>query len=76
MERAKFAGVYTHDGAGTIVVRYSWEQRKLGDYIVEYHEVTTENNQYPALTSSRKGLFLQTEYFAGNQIGYYVVPYR
>lgn len=31
MERAKFAGVYTHDGAGTIVVRYSWEQRKLGD---------------------------------------------
>ena len=58
-----------------------WEQRKLGDYIVEYHEVTTENNQYPALTSSRKGLFLQTEYFAGNQIasddntGYNVVPY-
>ena len=31
MERAKFAGVYTHDGAGTIVVRYSWEQRKLGE---------------------------------------------
>ena len=29
MERAKFAGVYTHDGAGTIVVRYSWEQRKF-----------------------------------------------
>ena len=29
MERGKFAGVYTHDGAGTIVVRYSWEQRKL-----------------------------------------------
>ena len=58
-----------------------WEQRKLEDYIVEYHEVTTENNQYPALTSSRKGIFLQTEYFAGNQIasedntGYNVVPY-
>lgn len=31
MERAKFAGIYTHDGAGTIVVRYSWEQRKLGE---------------------------------------------
>ena len=31
MERAKFAGVYTHDGAGTIVVRYSWEQRKVSD---------------------------------------------
>ena len=33
MERAKFAGVYTHDGAGTIVVRYSWEQRKLIDEV-------------------------------------------
>ena len=59
----------------------SWEQRKLEDYIIEYHEVTTENNQYPALTSSRKGIFLQTEYFAGNQIasddntGYNIVPY-
>ena len=58
-----------------------WEQRKLEDYIIEYHEVTTENNQYPALTSSRKGIFLQTEYFAGNQIasddntGYNIVPY-
>ena len=31
MERTKFAGVYTDDGAETIVVRYSWEQRKLGE---------------------------------------------
>ena len=31
MERTEFAGVYTHDGAGTCVVRYSWEQRKLGE---------------------------------------------
>ena len=58
-----------------------WEQRKLEDFIIEYHEVTTKNNQYPALTSSRKGIFLQTEYFAGNQIasedntGYNIVPY-
>ena len=29
MERTEFAGVYTHDGEGTPVVRYSWEQRKL-----------------------------------------------
>ena len=29
MERTKFAGVCTDDGAGTIVVRYSWEQRKV-----------------------------------------------
>ena len=59
----------------------AWEQRKLGDNIVEYMEVTTQNNQYPPLTSSRKGIFFQTEYFAGNQIasanntGYNIVPY-
>ena len=58
-----------------------WEQRKLGDNIIEYTEVTTKNNQYPPLTSSRKGIFLQTEYFAGNQIasdnntGYNIVAY-
>ena len=33
MERAKFAGVYTDDGAGTIVVRYSWEQRKFSELV-------------------------------------------
>ena len=58
-----------------------WEQRKLGDYIVEYTEKTTENNQYPVLTSSRKGIFFQTDYYDGNQIasadntGYNVVPF-
>ena len=38
---------------------HSWEQRKLGDNIVEYTEKTTENNQYPVLTSSRKGIFFK-----------------
>ena len=58
-----------------------WEQRKLGDYIIEYHEITTVNNQYPVLTSSRKGIFLQTEYYSGNRVasddntGYNIVPY-
>ena len=81
MERAKFAGLHTDDGAGTIVVRYSWEQRKLGDNIVEYTEKTTINNQYPVLTSSRRGIFFQTDYYDGNQIasadntGYNIVPY-
>ena len=59
---------------------YSWEQRKLDKLLEQYTEVTTINNQYPALTSSRKGIFFQTEYFAGNQIasqnnvGYNIVP--
>ena len=57
-----------------------WEQRKLDKYLEQYTEVTKINNQYPALTSSRKGIFFQTEYFAGNQIasdnniGYNIVP--
>ena len=60
---------------------YSWEQRKLGDYLIQYTEITTQNNQYPVLTSSRKGLFFQTDYYDGNQIaskdntGYNIVPY-
>ena len=59
----------------------AWEQRKLGGCIVEYNEVTTINNQYPALTSSRKGIFLQIDYFSGKQVasddntGYNIVPY-
>lgn len=59
----------------------SWEQRKLGDYLIQYTEITTQNNQYPVLTSSRKGLFFQTDYYDGNQIaskdntGYNIVPY-
>ena len=58
-----------------------WEQRKLGDNIIEYTEKTTINNQYPVLTSSRKGIFFQTEYYDGNQVasadntGYNIVPY-
>ena len=59
----------------------TWEQRKLGDYLIQYTEITTQNNQYPVLTSSRKGLFFQTDYYDGNQIaskdntGYNIVPY-
>ena len=53
MERAKFAGVYTHDGAGTRVVRYSWEQRKLGDIFEEYSE--KDHAELPALTIIQGG---------------------
>ena len=58
-----------------------WEQRKLGENLIQYTEITTQNNQYPVLTSSRKGLFFQTDYYDGNQIaskdntGYNIVPF-
>lgn len=58
----------------------AWEERKLGDYIIQYSEKTKQNNQYPVFTSSRNGLFFQKDYYKGNQIasedniGYNIVP--
>ena len=57
MERSKLIRIHIDDDKRQVVNVVTWEQRKLEDYIIEYHEVTTENNQYPALTSSRKGIF-------------------
>jgi len=65
------------------IVSYTlyWEQRKLGEYLIQYTEVTIINDQYPVLTSSRKGIFFQKDYYDGNQIasenntGYNIVPY-
>lgn len=59
----------------------AWEEKVLGEYIIEYNEKTTENNQYPVLTSSRKGMVLQTDYFkysnatTEDNIGYNIIPY-
>lgn len=57
-----------------------WKYSYLGDYINSYNEKTTVNNQYPVLTSSREGLFLQKDYFtrdvaSKDNTGYNVVPY-
>ena len=58
----------------------AWEERKLGNYIIQYSEKTKQNNQYPVFTSSRNGLFFQKDYYKGNQIasedntGYNIVP--
>ena len=49
--------------------------------MIQYTEVTIINDQYPVLTSSRKGIFFQKDYYDGNQIasenniGYNIVPY-
>lgn len=57
-----------------------WEEKKLGEYLIQYTEKTTVNNQYPVLTSSRKGIYLQDDYYgrqvaSENNIGYNIVPY-
>lgn len=55
-----------------------WEKVRLGEVIKEINERTTKNNEYPVLTSSRKGIFLQEDYFSKqvastNNIGYKIV---
>ena len=59
----------------------AWEQRKLGEYVIDYVEKTTVQNQFPVLTSSQKqGIVLQEKYFTNRQVttdnnrGYYVLP--
>lgn len=56
-----------------------WEVKPLSEYIVKHEEKTTVSDQYPVLTSSRKGLYFQTDYYKGqvaseNNAGYNVVP--
>lgn len=59
-----------------------WEKEKLGKYLIEYNEKSKRNNQYPILTSSRRGIMLQTEYYSNNQvtteenIGYNIMPFE
>jgi type I restriction enzyme S subunit len=57
-----------------------WENHKLGEVITEFNGKTEVNNQYPPLTSSRRGLFLQEDYFnrqvaSKDTTGYNIVPY-
>lgn len=61
--------------------KLKWKSVNLAQYLVKHEEKTTENNQYPVLTSSRNGIMLQREYYSGrevaskNNVGYNVVPY-
>ncbi|WP_449402593.1 hypothetical protein [Exiguobacterium artemiae] len=45
-----------------------WKKQKLENVLNEYNEVI-QSDKYPIATSSRKGLFLQTEYFNGKRSG-------
>ena len=61
------------------IVPNEWEKVRLGDYLVKHKEVNEYNNQYPVLTSSRRGIFLQSDYYkqevaSEDNTGYNVVP--
>ena len=85
LKKAMLQKMFPQNGEKVPEVRFEgftegWEQRKLGEWIVPYAEKTNRNNQYPVLTSSRRGIFLQTDYYNGNQVasedntGYNIVP--
>jgi type I restriction enzyme S subunit len=44
----------------------NWSEILLGEITNERTEKSVRNNQYPILTSSRRGIFLQNEYFTRN----------
>ena len=61
------------------IVPEEWDYEKLEKYLIQYHEISKYNNQYPVLTSSRKGIYLQADYYnrevaSEDNTGYNVVP--
>lgn len=52
----------------TGILPTDWREVRIANCICEYTQKTTISNQYPVLTSSRKGLMLQTEYFSNRQV--------
>jgi len=45
-----------------------WVESKLGNHLIEYKNIVS-NSDYSIATSSRKGLFLQEDYFNGKRSG-------
>ena len=57
-----------------------WNTKQLKDVLEFSNKRTTNENEYPVLTSSRQGLILQSDYykdgktFAESNIGYFILP--
>ncbi|WP_105255653.1 restriction endonuclease subunit S [Pseudoalteromonas sp. T1lg75] len=58
----------------------SWKEERIGNWIEEYKERSTEENQFEVLTSSRTGLMKQSEYYGEGRItdrsnlGFNIIP--
>lgn len=48
----------------SVKARRHWETVEFGNVVAERSEKTDQHDQFPVLTSSRRGLFLQSEYFS------------
>jgi len=84
MRKALLEKMFPKNGEDKPEIRFkeftdAWEQRKLGDVLIEHNELM-KGDRYPIATSSRKGLFLQKDYFSGARSGisenlmYHLVP--
>lgn len=56
-----------------------WKEKKLGELVEEYNCKTKKQNEYPILSSTKSGIYLQSEYFnkqtaSQNTLGYKIVP--
>lgn len=56
-----------------------WEEKNIEEVVREYNDKTTQNDQYPILSSTKDGIFLQSEYFdkqtaSADNTGYKIVP--
>jgi len=60
----------------------AWKLAEIGDWLDEYRDKSTIQNQYAVLTSSRSGLIPQSEYYGDSRIttrdniGFHVIPDR
>ena len=57
-----------------------WSKKAIGDFLIEYREKSTTQDQFEVLTSSRTGLIPQSDYYSGGRInardnvGFHIVP--
>lgn len=61
------------------VIPSEWIYDSLEKYLIQHHETSDYSDQYPVLTSSRKGIYLQSDYYnhevaSEDNTGYNVVP--
>ena len=58
-----------------------WDEKKLGSFIRDFKQSSTIQDEYPVMTSSRKGIILQKDYYGDDNritersnVGYNVLP--
>lgn len=74
----KQTNLFEHYIRSLLLPKVGWNRFSLGQVIVEKDNKTTENDQYQVISSTKKGLFAQKEYFekqvaSENNVGYKIL---